>query len=568
MSTGPGNSARWGEPAGEPEQEHAPSAPAGKARPCKAPTDQAGPRTAPAEPTGARWGNPVPEPPEEGQPSPAPAAPPEGARWGTVPPPGQESAPRPAERLKPGAAPYQSTSASQPHAAQWAETTEEPGAIPAPPIAPTPPALPLPFPLPIEKKDARLAERSSAWLERLNDPAQQPPAPSRQTRPRQTHPLPSRARRLKRLSLILAPLSVIVVLAAILVSVPGVRQRALGLFSGATATPVPPQGSLLAQSNVAGSVLSLNNQTYQLSTPASGGWSVTVPHLKSGVYSLTISAPNYTPASGQVDIHPPLQTTVVAFLTLDHSVYTGLVNPASNLIPGQPLAAPIPAGTQYLADRTAAQALKVSIGYRVLSLVDTPDPSTLTVGDSSAPPPKTLLSGAVVPDVLFTDPASGAVVDETHPDALPPDHFLLALSIAFDSSGKAHFTLASPAVLKATTAANAALSAPGGVSADPALLFALVSLSLNPAVGSGNFTCFGLWDAVNAPGNPPNAEDGFLFGANGGAAHYFFRWGQVWTTNAAAHALSPTLPQAKQDTLVQAQSILDAGSLGQPTGCA
>lgn len=580
MSTGPGHPSHWGEP----EQEQAPSAPAGKTRARKASAGKGNTRPAPpaqshlpqtpAGQTGSRWGNPAPEPLEGVQGAPPPfsssgEAHTQGSRWGTVAPPVTESAPPPAEQGETGAAPDQGHSASQPNTPQQVGADDEPGtaAAPAPtvPTAPTP--LPLPFPVPTEKKDALLAQRSHAWLERLNDSAQPPPAPVRRTRPRQTRPRSERGHPLKRLGLIIVPLSLILVLAAVLVSVPGVRQRALGLFSGPTATPAAPQGSLLAQSNVPGSVLSLNDQTYPLSTRVSGGWSVTVSGLPKGTYALTISAPNYAPASGEVGILPPLQTAVAAFLTLDRSVYTGLLNPASSLIPGQPLANPIPAGTQYLADRTAAQALKVSIGYRVLRLVDTPDPSILTVGDVGAPPPKTLLSGVVVPDVLFTDPTTGAVLDETHPDALPPDYFLLALTITFDSSGKASFALATPAVLKANAASGGAISVPGGISADPALLFALVSLSLNPGIGSGGFTCFGLWDAVNAPGNQPNPEDGFLFGANGGAAHYFFRWGQVWTTNAAARTLTPALPQANQETLVQAQTILDAGTLGQPTGC-
>lgn len=376
-----------------------------------------------------------------------------------------------------------------------------------------------------------------------------------------------RSRRKKLFTVLLLPLSIILVLAALLISVPGLRQRALGLLNGSAAATASPQGTLLAQSNSAGSVLSLNNLTYPLSTQVNGEWSVTIPHLNSGTYPLTISAPHYAPASGQVGILPSLTTTVTAFLTLDKSIYTSLLAPANNLIPGQALAATIPAGTQYLADQTTAQALKVSIGYRVLSLVDTPDPSILMVGDSGSPTPKTMLSGVVVPVAVFTDAATGALVNETHPDALPPTHFLLALSVAFDSSNRASFALATSSVLKATTASDAAVTAPGSVSADPALLFVLVGLSQVQGITGTGFTCFGLLDAATRSGSQLNPEDGFLFGVNGGAAHYFFRWGQVWTTNAAAHALTPGLPQADQDTLVQAQTILDAGSLGQATGC-
>jgi hypothetical protein len=557
MSEGQGNASRWGEP----EQEQATQAPAGKPRARKAQKGQPRPRKAPADQPRARWGNPEPE--QERERTPPPAAQPAGARWGAAPsPPARETEPLAPASLFPGQppAPFQANGPVQAREMPQQASAQNAPVFPVAAHAPPPAALPLPLPLPSEKKDSVRQQRSSAWLEQLNAPVQ----PARP--PRRTRPLRSRARRIRRLSLIAAPLSILLVLAALVVSIPNLRQRALRLFAGPTATQVP-QGTLLAQSNVAGSVLSLNNQTYPLDTPGGGEWSVTVSHLQGGTYPLTISAPNYAPASGQVVIQPPQQAVVTAFLTLDKRVYTGLLNPASNLIPGQPLAAPIPAGAQYLGDQTAAQALKVSIGYRVISLVDTPDASVLVTDALAAQPPRTLLSGTVVPDVLFTTASTGAVVDEIHPNALPPAHFLLALTISFADSGQASFALAASGVLTATTASDSALVVPGGVSADPALLFALVGLSLEQGSNDTGFTCFGLLDTVNTPGNPPDPEDGFLFGANGGAAHYFFRWGQLWTTNAAAHALTPALPQANQDTLIQAQSILDAGFLGQPTGC-
>jgi hypothetical protein len=437
--------------------------------------------------------------------------------------------------------------------------------FPVPPT-PAPTALPLPRPLPAEHNDAERRQRSSAWLKQLDDATQQPARPISRSRPiSRTRPLKSRRKKL--FTFVLVPLSILLVLAALLVSIPGLQERALGLLTGSAAATASPQGALIAQSNVAGSVLRLNNLTYPLSTQVNGGWSVTVPHLNSGTYSLTISAPNYAPASGRVGILPSLSTAVRAFLTLDKSVYTSLLPPANNLIPGQALAATIPTGAQYLVDQTAAQALKVSIGYRVLSLVDTPDPSVLMVGDIGSPAPKTLLSGVVVPVAVFTDATTGAVVDETHPNALSPDHFLLALTVGFDSSNKASFALATPDVLKATTPSDTAVTVPGGISADPALLFVLVGLSQVQGITANDFTCFGLLDAATVSGNQPSPEDGFLFGVDGGAAHYFFRWGQVWTTNAAAHTLTPGLPEANQDTLVQAQTILDAASLGQATGC-
>jgi hypothetical protein len=552
MSTGPGKSSRWGEP----EQEQVTQAPAEKNRAREAPANQAR----------SRWGNPAPEPVEESQRTPPSATQPARTRWKATTRPLRETEQPPAPSAPgasssdhpPAPAPINSSGQAK-EAQQQATTPDEPVSPLAPP--PTPPAtLPLPFPMPTETKDPLRQQRSHAWLERLNEPAPPPAPPIRRTRP-----LPSRSRHIKRLSVIAVPLTIILVLAALLVSVPAVRQRALGLFAGPTATAVPG-GTLLAQSNVAGSMLSLNHQTYPLSIQANGEWSVAVSHLNSGTYPLTISAPNYAPASGQVVIQPLQQAVVTAFLTLAQSVYTSLLTPANNLIPGQPLAATIPAGAEYLLDQTAAQALKVSIGYRVISLVDTPDPSILVTDAAVTQPPKPLLSGVVIPVAVFTDATTGAAVDETHPTPLPPANFLLALTVAIDSTGKASFALAAPAVLKAT-AAGSDITAPGGVPADPALLFILVGLSQSQGISSTGFTCFGLLDSINAPGSHPNPEDGFLFGVNGGAAHYFFRWGQVWTTNAAAQTLTPGLPQANQDTLIQAQTILDAGTLGQPTGC-
>jgi hypothetical protein len=190
----------------------------------------------------------------------------------------------------------------------------------------------------------------------------------------------------------------------------------------------------------------------------------------------------------------------------------------------------------------------------------------LDIGQNN-PPTAAPLSGVVAPDILFTNAASGAVVSEYHPAALPSAHFLAALNVTIDAAGKASFALGNPAALKATNAAGAAVAVPGGVTADLALLFGLVGLSLEQGTTSGAFTCIGQIDALTHPNAPPNPEDGLLLGMSGTNAHYFYRWGQLWTTNIFAHTLSPDLPQANDATLVTAQSLIDARTQGQPTGC-
>ena len=433
-----------------------------------------------------------------------------------------------------------------------------------------PAAEPVPFPLPglqdASSTDPERKARSNAWLETLTQPSEKLRA-----LPRHIHRAPERTkprwRKLTPLRVLIVGLGVVLALALILFSIPGLRQAALGLFTPAE-TPsanTATQGTLVAHSNIAGSVLKLRDQPYQMTDQSKDIWSVTIPHLEKGSYAITISAPNYTPASGQVQIVAQQQNIVTAFLTVNGGLFTTLLSPSHDLIVGKPLAATIPTGTQFLNTQTATQPLTVSIDYRVSSLVDKPEPSVLESGSTVAPP-LMLISGVVTPDIRFTDATTGALIAEATPASLPASHFLVALAITFDNAGGASFILGSPPVLKATNAADAPIAAPGGVAADPALLFALVSLALDQGSSAGTPVCIGLLDALNGS-SQPDPEDGFLFGINGSTAHYFYRWGQLWTTNAAAHSLTPDLPQADANARVQAQSLIDAGQNGQATGC-
>ncbi len=425
-----------------------------------------------------------------------------------------------------------------------------------------------PFPVPRQQEDKAAGDarqlRSYAWLKSLEGTEDNKAGIHRPARRSRLPP-----RKLV-ISVLIVVLCLLLVAAVLLVSIPSLRERALALLPH-RAAPSPTAnadlGSLIARSNVPNSTLSLNGKTYSLVSQDQTGWSVQVDALAPGSYALTISAPHYLPASGEVAIQARQEQAVSAILTVDPAFLMSMLSSGQNQISGPTLADPVAAGAQYTGASTAAAPLKVTIDYRVESLVNPPATSVLDIGQNS-PPMAAPLSGIVAPDILFTNAASGAVVSEYHPAALPSAHFLVALNVTIDAAGKASFALGNPAVLTATSASGAAVTIPGGVTPDLALLFGLVGLSLEQGTASGTFTCIGQIDALTHPNAPPNPEDGLLLGMSGNNAHYFYRWGQFWTTNIFAHALTPGLPQANDATLVTAQNLIDARTQGLHTGCA
>ncbi len=499
----------------------------------------------------SRWGQPAPEPASE------PTQPAPRSRWGDP-----EAAPaQPAPSVN-GAA----NAAPEPPGASDGKAAEPTSSL----FAAVPPVPSISFPLPLSQTEGSAGqerqERSHSWLERLEDgPAKAPPT-RREKLPR---PKPSRRRQPRTgkrglLSILLGVLAVLLVAAIVVVSIPGLRQRALSLLPGisGSSAPLAGQGRVIARSNVAHAVLDINEQPYQLTSEGHGFWSVSVS-LNPGSYPLTISAPNYSSASERIQIEAGQTQTITAFLALSPGLLDTLLG-SSNRIAGQPLARGVPNGAQYLADQTAGQSLNVTIAYRVTSLVDKPGLSVLEDGQVSNAPTM-LLSGMVTPDILFTA-ADGTVVGEYRPAALSSDHFLIGLSVLTDASGQSSFALGNPAVLRVTTGSGAPLNVPGGVTPDLALFFALAEAAQVQGMQSGSFTCIGLVDALNGAAQP-NPEDGFLLGFNGSGAHYFYRWGQLWTTNSAGQSLNPDLPQANLDTRTLAQPLLDAQQAGKATGC-
>jgi len=499
----------------------------------------------------SRWGQ-----PESDQP-PAPRA--SGwttSRWGQsepeapAPPAAQSTAAAPAVPPRPN-------TPRQPHAA-----AQESILLTAPPASPAA-SLPLPHPQANQIAGKQRQQQSNAWLTTLEGGLTRLTGPHRAIRRRSR----SRQQMLRR-DLIVA-LSALLVAAIILISIPGLRQQLFSFLpqpsSSGTAQQSTQQGVLIARSNIVGSSLKLGSHTYQMTQQDAAFWSVTVPDLAQGTYDLTIVAPNYTPATGRVQVQAQQERVVTALLTPAPTYLMALISAGHNQITSAPLAKGVGAGAQYSGASAATKPLKVTITYRVLSLVTLPAPSALETSQARAPLAP-LLSGVVTPDILFTDAASNTLVGEYRPNALPADHFLVALTLTPDPSGQASFALDSPAVLKATTASGAPVTAPGGVSPDPALLFALARVALEPGATGSAFTCLGLSDALSNPGAPANPEDGFFIGL-GSSTHYFYRWGQLWATNSAAHLLAPDLPQASATTLGLAQNLLDAAHQGQFPGC-
>lgn len=445
------------------------------------------------------------------------------------------------------------TSATHPATGNSA-TPPEPSPLTVEP-PPPPVSFPLPRPQPDQVAGKERQERSQVWLNHLETPETLPVRPGQ---PRRRRP---RSRTNKLTSVLLGIGILLLVVAIIIASIPALRTRALGLFSSSSTTTAE-QGTLVAHSTAPNSVLHVGSQSYPMSQESRDFWSVRVP-LDPGTYTISISAPNYSPASGQVSIKARQEQDVTALLSLSPELLSTLLDSRHNQITSQAPSKSVPTGAQYLGNQTANQPLRVTISYRVVSLVEQPAPSALKPGRVSAPP-VTPLSGVIVPDVLFTT-ASGAVVGEYHPQALPADHFLIALNVVFDRSDQPAFVLGNPAVLKVTTGTGAPLSVPGRVTPNPALLFALAQAAQHQ--GSSTFTCIGLVDTLGGSTTQPDPEDGLMLGLSGSNAHYFYRWGQLWTTNSAGHTLNPELPQANDDTITLAQQVIDAQQAGRPTGC-
>jgi hypothetical protein len=497
----------------------------------------------------SRWGQSAPEPASEW------TQPATRSRWGNP-----EADAAPSTTLMNGV-----EHPAQPAMSEGKAAAQEPSLFAA-----MPPTPPVSFPLPRPKAEGSAGqerqERSHTWLEHLEDV----PAKARSTRsekPTRSRPVPrSQPRTRKRglLSILLAALAVVLVAAIVVVSIPGLRERALALLPAIATAPASSagQGTLIVRSNVAQTVLDINEQPYQLSSKDSGFWSISLP-LNPGSYPLTVSAPNYSPASERIQIVANRTQTITAFLAFSPGVLDTLLG-SSNQIAGQALTQGVPDGAQYFADQIASQPLKVTISYRVTSLVDKPGPSVLEAGNVSNAPTM-LLSGMVVPDILFTA-ADGTVVNEYRPAPLSAADFLIGLSVLNDASSQPAFTLGNPAVLRVLTGSGAPLNVPGGVTPDLALFFALAQAAQAQGAQSGGFTCIGLVDALSGAAQP-NPEDGFLLGFNGSGAHYFYRWGQLWTTNTAGQSLNPELPQANLDTRTVAQTLLDAQQAGKATGC-
>lgn len=503
------------------------------------------------------WGQPASEEPTPPQNGPA------RSRWGSDTP--DQGAPAAnADTLFP----------SQPKSAEKQAATDDTSAQEPGLFSSVSAQTPVSFPQPHTQLDTPAGkerwERSHTWLSHLDQskaPANKTAAPAHPEKPRRSKPARRRLRTRKQkvLSVLLAALAVLLTAVVIVVSVPSLRQRALSLLPSFSASNTnPTQGTLVARSDVADSTLNIGGQHYDISQKDQGFWSVSVP-LNPGAYTITVSAPNYSPASGHVQITTQQTQVITALLSLSPGMLATLLSSTQNQIAGQPLAQGVQTGDQYTGGQTASQSLTVTINYRVISLVDKPGASVLEPGTITSVP-KTLLSGVVTPDVVFST-QSGASAGEYRPGPLPSSNFLISLSVLFDASGQPSFGLGNPAAIRVISGAGTPLTAPAGINADVALLYALTQASLTQGSQAGAFTCIGLADTVNGASGQPDPEDGLMLGLSGSAAHYFYRWGQLWTTNSAADTLNPELPQANDDTLVLAQSLINAQQSGQPTGC-
>ncbi|HLV97401.1 MAG TPA: hypothetical protein VKT82_01880 [Ktedonobacterales bacterium] len=334
-----------------------------------------------------------------------------------------------------------------------------------------------------------------------------------------------------RVRLLFLLLAAFIALGAGVYFVPGAKSRVLSFLPGAKApasTSGGTSGTLTLQVNAPSATVTLDTKSYTTKAGTTAPFSsVTIPSLAAGSHNITVHAANFTDFTGQLQM-PGADTTMTAWLAPTPAQLTALgaqFKPATTPDPGV-------AGDHYNTTNMAVGKITVSISYVLTGLNPSPFTSQLAQSASTQNVPFKAATLALIPDITFTS-AAGTKLSEYKPQALPTSQFGIQVPLTLGTKGAFQFGAATVVL-----PSNVTVSFTGPAKTDYALYYALASI-LPTTTNALSFKCAGAVDNQNF-----NPEDGLQITEAGGA-HYFYRWGIMWATNAVAHALTPKAPMAQ-----------------------
>jgi hypothetical protein len=337
-----------------------------------------------------------------------------------------------------------------------------------------------------------------------------------------------------RVRLLLLLLTAVIALGAGIYFVPGAKTRLLGFLPGpknpSTTTIGGGSGTLTLQVNAPSAKVTLDNKDYTTQAGQTASFSsISIPALAPGAHNVTIHADNFTDFTGQLQM-PGADATMTAWLAPTADQLTALAakfKPATQPTPGV-------AGDHYNATGTATGKITISISYTLSGLTATSFASLIAQSGDTKTAPFEPAALTLTPVITFKN-AAGTQLYQYKPKALATSQFALQMPLAFDDKGAPQFGTPT-----ASLPANVKIDFSGPAKNDYALYYALMSILPN-STNTLTFTCVG---AVNK--TTFNPEDGLLIVEtkdDATHAHYFYRWGLLWATNAPAHTLTPKAPQ-------------------------
>ncbi len=335
----------------------------------------------------------------------------------------------------------------------------------------------------------------------------------------------------------------VVALGGIVVLVPSVRHRVQCYLPGASSstacnaaaaqatTPATP-GTLIIQVNVTGATVTVDSQKQTTQAGQAGTFaSASFKNLTTGSHTLTVHADNFTDFTGPLTL-PAGGATVTAWLAPSP---TALTNAGNQLAPATQPDGGV-ANDHYAAGKAANGKITINISYQISGWPNpSPFTSQLVKSADTKTSPFTAATLALVPVIKVT--SGGTTLYTSQYQALATTQFGVQLVPTVDAKGNVQLS-AQGIVLKAG-GQDVKLTFAGPAASDYALFYALASILPATPANALSFTCAGAVDNKNF-----NPEDGLQITEAGGA-HYFYRWGLFWATNAAAHTLTPTAPMAQ-----------------------
>ncbi len=344
--------------------------------------------------------------------------------------------------------------------------------------------------------------------------------------------------------LLMLLLAVVVVLGGAVVLVPSLRHRVQCYLPSAncpkpntqTNAPTTPN-TLTVQVNVPTATVKVDAQQQTTQAGQTAPFStVTFTKLAAGKHTLTIHADNYADYSGSLTL-TAAGATVTAWL-----VPTGDALTALGTQFGTPAVQPDPGkqGDHYSPTQAATGALTVGVSYTIGGLTPTSFTDQVTQNADTQTSPFKPVALTLTPVFTFKN-AAGTTLLTTNFPALPATQFGVNVIPTVDAKGNAQLSAQGVVLTAGGQAIKTTLTGPAAN--DYALYFAIASAFTAAPPATLNLTCFGAVD--NQKFNP---EDGLFIvdtADDTAHAHYFYRWGILWATNAVAHQLTPNAPMAQ-----------------------